>query len=256
MDEAEGNLLSTLIMEQRGDTESFIERSAKWLAKLHNVPDSFPCSDGRKITKANSNSLAGIYNKHRVDEEKQEILTSIKYSKSLLTIFPKLAGKIEGISKDLIAMQRKHCPQSNITPNGVGKLSLIHGDYHSKNICVSDNCITVVDLEESRVGDPAFDLGYFIAQLKMSFGFSTTMIRWADLFIRKYLEESRFLMQNPSSDDEATLARRMKIYEAQTYFQRSYHTYYLLGLTPDTELVSRWLEESRLVLEVAKEVHN
>ena len=36
---------------------------------------------------------------------------------------------------------------------------------------------TVIDFEESRMGDPAFDLGYFIAQMKMSNGFGRSIFR-------------------------------------------------------------------------------
>ena len=86
----------------------------------------------------------------------------------------------------------------------------------------------------------------------MSFGFSPKLARWVDLFVSKYLEESRLLMQCPCSNEEASLKKRMKIYEAQTYFQRGYHTYQLLRVQPDVELFSKWLEESGLVLEAAR----
>ena len=253
MDEAEGNLLSTAISEQTLDAESSIEGSAKWLVKLHNVAERFPSND-RSMLETNSYSQAG--GSHRHAEKERDILTSIKYSEPLMTIFPSMAEKIQVIAKELVSMQRKKRLRNNITPNGIGRFSFIHGDYHTKNIYVLLNSITVIDFEESRLGDPAFDLGYFAAQLKMSFGSSPRISRWIDLFFRKYLEESRLLMQEPCSDDEASLERRMKIYEAQTYFQRSYHTYWLLRLQPDVELFSKWLEESRLVLGGAKEVGN
>lgn len=249
MDEAEGNLLSTVMKEQRIDAESFIEGSAKWLVKLHNVAERFPSND-RSMLETNSYSQAGASYRHA--EKERDILTSIKYKEPLTTIFPTLAGKIEVISEELVALQRQELLQNNITNgNGIGKFSLIHGDYHPKNIHVSLNSITVIDFEECRFGDPAFDLGYFAAQLKMSFGFSSSAARWINLFVRKYLEESRLVMQNPRSHAVASFEKRMKIYEAQTYFQRSYHTYWLLRLKPDIELFSGWLEESRLALETS-----
>ncbi len=33
------------------------------------------------------------------------------------------------------------------------------------------------------------------------------------------------------------------MFEAQSYLQRIYHTYYLLALRPDFDLISEWLNE-------------
>src|SRR6266496_1922255 len=35
----------------------------------------------------------------------------------------------------------------------------IHGDYHPRNIIVAPDLTTVIDFEEARMGDPAFDVG-------------------------------------------------------------------------------------------------
>ena len=123
---------------------------------------------------------------------------------------------------------------------------LIHGDYHPKNIfATADSTTTVIDFEESRMGDPAFDLGYFIAQMKMSHGFERSILDAADIFLHKYIKKSC------CSDDD--IRKRQMIYEAQTYLQRIYHTYWLLKLKPDIDLVSRWLTESEACLERADE---
>jgi len=40
---------------------------------------------------------------------------------------------------------------------------LLHGDLHTKNLLETDHGISFVDLERVCVGDPAIDLGYFLA---------------------------------------------------------------------------------------------
>lgn len=250
MDEAEGNLLSKEIKEQRVDVRSFIEGSAKWLVKLHNFGNGIPFN-ARKNTEPNS-YRGGICYENR--EKEAAIQTSIKYKETLLKIFPTLAEKIEVISKRLVAIHRKEILENNIS-NYIGKVSLVHGDYHAKNIYVSLDSVTVIDFEESRFGAPAFDLGYFAAQLKMSFGFSPRIAKLLDVFVCKYLEKSRLLLQPPCYYDEARMEKQMKLYEAQTYLQRSYHTYWLLKLKPDTQLVARWMEETRSCLEEAEDLN-
>jgi len=275
MDEAEGELLSTAVVNRKAtDVKIFLERSARWLVKLHRLGyDGLSHHPG--IISAAKSYRRG--NRYALDKE-EEIASSIIYTRALRVTFPSLSEKIDSLSKALVSMQREvfdnntgsynnnknnnNNEENNTNSPNNTKVSLIHGDYHPKNIYVSDHAITVIDLEESRVGNPAFDLGYFVAQFKMSFGFSRKIFDWVDIFIREYIEGLQ--LQSPSStrdeDDYSggagLLKRQMKIYEAQTYLQRSYHTYWLLKLKPDIELVSKWLGQSQLCLEDAKGVEN
>src|SRR6266581_698587 len=89
--------------------------------------------------------------------------------------------------------------------------------------------------EEAQMGDPAFDVGYFVAQTKMTHGLGDATVRAVEGFIQEYQENQ------PGIDPD--LAQRAAVFEAQTYLQRIYHTYYLLALRPDFDLISEWLNE-------------
>jgi hypothetical protein len=225
MEEAEGRLLGTLLAERDANLEVHIEGAANWLAKLH---DS-------KVTTT------------RIRSFDDEIAMTMKFKKSLLNLFPTFSKRIETISEKIINTQMREKGtrkrKNNLCDNYV---CLIHGDYHPKNIfAAADSTTTVIDFEESRMGDPAFDLGYFIAQMKMSHGFGRSILDAADIFLHKYIQKSC------CSDDD--IRRRQMIYESQTYLQRIYHTYWLLKLKPDIDLVCRWLTESEACLERADE---
>jgi aminoglycoside phosphotransferase (APT) family kinase protein len=228
MEEAEGRLLGTLLAERDANLQVHIEGAANWLAKLH---DS-------KVTTT------------RIRSFDYEVAMTMKFKKSLLNLFPTFSKRIETISEKIINTQMREKAtlkrKNNLCDNYV---CLIHGDYHPKNIFAAadstDSTTTVIDFEESRMGDPAFDLGYFIAQMKMSHGFGRSILDAADIFLHKYIQKSC------CSDDD--IRRRQMIYESQTYLQRIYHTYWLLKLEPDINLVSRWLTESEACLERADE---
>lgn len=227
MEEAEGILLGTFFAQQEQEKthlKLYTEGAAKWLAKLHNS----------SIT-TNRISSSG---------ERDGIAATLKFRIGLLNLFPTLSKKIDSISERMIRMQKEEEEEEEFQQYN-NKARLVHGDYHPKNIFASSNSITVIDFEESRMGDPAFDLGYFVAQIKMSYGFKAAVIEAADIFLQKYIQESQLCSHH------SNLEKRQKIYEAQTYLQRIYHTYWLLKLKPDIDLVSKWLTESEICLEKA-----
>jgi aminoglycoside phosphotransferase (APT) family kinase protein len=224
-EEAEGNLLGTLFARETDNLKAYVEGAAEWLAKLH---DS-------KITN------------DRLCSFEHEIDTTIKFKKALLNLFPIFSKRIEIVSEQIIKMQRNKSNRTRINNNQYGNyVCFIHGDYHPKNIFATSNGrTTVIDFEESRMGDPAFDIGYFIAQMKMSYGFKRSTADAADIFMKKYMQKSCY--------SDSDILRRQRIYQAQTYLQRIYHTYWLLKLEPDIDLVSKWLTESEACLEMADE---
>ncbi len=203
MEQAEGQPLRE-IFECRMDSGPYVKGAARWLAKLHN-----------------SNV--------RLDGEffrDDEIEASRRYARAGSWLLPTLKSDIQSISNQLIDAQ-KTLPLHARKP--------IHGDYHPRNIIVSPDLTTVIDFEEARMGDPAFDLGYFVAQTKMTHGLGDATIQAVKAFIQEYQENQ------PSMDPD--LAQRAAVFEAQTYLQRIYHTYYLLALRPDFDLISNWLNE-------------
>jgi len=50
--------------------------------------------------------------------------------------------------------------------------AMVHGDFHPDHIFVDKACITVIDFERFCVGDPARDLGSFIAHMRTMAGLS------------------------------------------------------------------------------------
>jgi len=203
MEQAEGQPLRE-IFESRMDSGPYVKGAARWLAKLHN-----------------SNV--------RLDGEffrDDEIEASRRYARAGSWLLPTLKSDIQSISSQLIDAQ-KTLPLHARKP--------IHGDYHPRNIIVSPDLTTVIDFEEARMGDPAFDVGYFVAQTKMTHGLGDATVQAVEAFIQEYQENQ------PSMDPD--LAQRAAVFEAQTYLQRIYHTYYLLHLRPDFDLILNWLNE-------------
>ena len=203
MEQAEGQPLRE-IFESRMDSGPYVKGAARWLAKLHN-----------------SNV--------RLDGEffrDDEIEASRRYARAGSWLLPTLKSDIQSISSQLIDVQ-KTLPLHARKP--------IHGDYHPRNIIVSPDLTTVIDFEEARMGDPAFDVGYFVAQTKMTHGLGDATVQAVEAFIQEYQENQ------PSMDPD--LAQRAAVFEAQTYLQRIYHTYYLLHLRPDFDLILNWLNE-------------
>jgi aminoglycoside phosphotransferase (APT) family kinase protein len=211
MDKAEGELLREILRGKDNPTP-YVRGAAEWLAKLH----------GSKIRLDN------------VSSRKDEVAATLRYARALTWHFPRLTSEIKSISDKMVSLQEANPP---------GPRKPIHGDYHPRNIISSPGITTVIDLEEAGMGDPAFDLGYFVAQTKMTHGRDETITRATESFVEAYLEKQ------PSTPDD--FLQRVNVFEAQTYLQRIYHTYYLLDLKPDVDKVAEWLNECRTSLQKA-----
>jgi aminoglycoside phosphotransferase (APT) family kinase protein len=211
MDKADGELLRE-IFERKDDPTLYVRGAAQWLAKLHSS----------KIR------LDGVKSR------KDEVAASLRFTRAALWLFPRQKSEIQSISDQLIGLQEAHPPRPRRP---------IHGDYHARNIIASPEATTVIDLEEARMGDPASDLGYFIAQTKMTHGTGQIISQATDSFLQEYLEN------RPSVQDD--FVQSVAVFEAQTYLQRIYHAYYLLDLKPDLDEISEWLNECKKCLQKA-----
>ncbi len=203
MEQAEGDPLREIL--QRGsDPDPYVKGAARWLARLHSCNAAVDGASSRD----------------------DEIANSHRYARAASWLLPTLRSEIRSISNQLIDAQKTLQPCT-------GKP--IHGDYHPRNIIVAPDLTTVIDFEEARMGDPAFDVGYFTAQTKMTHGLSGSTVQAVEAFIQEYQENQ--------ANIDADLVYRAAMFEAQTYLQRIYHTYYLLALRPDFDLISEWLNE-------------
>jgi len=203
MERAEGEPLRE-IFERGRDPEPYVKGAARWLARLHNSGITLDVESSRD----------------------DEIAASYRYTRAGSWLLPTLKSEIQSISYQLIDAQEALQLRAR---------KPIHGDYHPRNIIVSPDLTTVIDFEEARMGDPAFDVGYFVAQTKMTHGLGDATVQAVEAFIQEYQENQ------PGIDPD--LAQRAAVFEAQTYLQRIYHTYYLLALRPDFDLISEWLNE-------------
>ena len=203
MEQAEGEPLRG-IFENGKDPGPYVKGTARWLSKLHNSDITL---DGES-------------------SQEDEIAASNRYARGGSWLLPTLKSEIQSISNQLIDAQKAFRPRER---------KPIHGDFHPRNIIVAPDLTTVIDFEEARMGDPAFDVGYFTAQTKMTHGLGGSTVQAVEVFIQEYQENQ------PSIDPD--LVHRAAVFEAQSYLQRIYYTYYLLALRPDFDLISEWLNE-------------
>jgi aminoglycoside phosphotransferase (APT) family kinase protein len=211
MDKADGELLRE-IFERKDDPTPYVKGAAQWLAKLHSSKIRF----------------------EGVKSRKDEVDASLRFTRAASWLFPRLKSEIDSISDQLIRLQEAHPPRPRRP---------IHGDYHARNIISSPELTTVIDLEEARMGDPAFDLGYFAAQTKMTHGTVPIVTQATELFLREYLESQQSVPED--------FSQSVAVFEAQTYLQRIYHTYYLLEQKPNFDQISNWLKECKRSLQKA-----
>jgi aminoglycoside phosphotransferase (APT) family kinase protein len=83
----------------------------------------------------------------------------------------------------------------------------VHGDFHHTNVLVApDRRITIIDLDESAYGDPATDVGRFLASLRIPalrvFGDFDGLRTAREAFLEEYLSQR--------AEDE----RRVRVFEA------------------------------------------
>src|SRR5437867_5328845 len=132
MEQAEGEPLRE-ILERRSDPDPYVKGAARWLARLHSCNITLDGASSRD----------------------DEIANSHRYMRAASWLLPTLKSEIESISNQLIDAQKALQPYAK---------KPIHGDYHPRNIIVSQDATTVIDFDEARMGDPAFDVVYFTAQ--------------------------------------------------------------------------------------------
>src|SRR5207247_7777186 len=177
MEQAEGEPLRE-ILERRSDPDPYVKGAARWLARLHSCNITLDGASSRD----------------------DEIANSHRYARAASWLLPTLKSEIQSISNQLIDAQKTLQPCA-------GKP--IHRDYHPRNIIVAPDLTTVIDFEEARMGDPAFDVGYFTAQTKMTHGLGGSTLQAVEAFIQEYQDNQ------PNIDPD--LVHRAAASRARTY---------------------------------------
>jgi len=176
---------------EKEEIETHIMQAASWLAKLHSI---------RPLP-------GGVYYSMKAEEEKLN-----EWSEHLRHIYPDFAEKICNMACYILDKERSLDSKCFV---------LIHGDFHSGNIFVDGNDITVIDLEASCIFDPAKDLGYFIAKLlatKKRYQLALD-IRLQERFLEIYTANIR------SSSYKKGILERVDIYKARSYIQLLHSRY-------------------------------
>jgi aminoglycoside phosphotransferase (APT) family kinase protein len=139
---------------------SYARMAGLWLAKLHNLKASSP--------------QACLYG--------SEIASLRMFVAALTEDQPKLAPEIQ---ERAAALERSFASFQNV------RAAMVHGDFHPDHIFVCRDAVTVIDFERFCLGDPARDLGSFIAHVRTMTCFCGRPMDSADpeidAFLRSYL---------------------------------------------------------------------
>lgn len=130
---ANGVQLAKMLARSERSLKLYLTWAAKWLAKLHR-------------TRVNHTRTFSV-------KEEEKILDSWAQR---LDLRPSLRGNAGNMKNRIVEKIRPIQPES---------FTLIHGDFHPKNIFVDHDSLTTIDFDHSCIFDPARDLGYFIAEL-------------------------------------------------------------------------------------------
>lgn len=122
-------------------------------------------------------------------------------SKNHLTKLFELSTWFQAVHPELaprICMLVQHI--SNTLPEMPSRITTVHGDFHSKQVLLRQDTVGIIDLDEAFLGDPAFDLGLFIAHLEydaLRNLFPSSLVSIAsEAFLEGYRETTGFLPPN------------------------------------------------------------
>ncbi len=128
----EGDLLRNALMNSQDNTA--LVKVGSTLAELHQLPSE----------------------KLEPRSRSQEIARVTALTSYLSWLLPHLDNRLSTLSKYLCLNLEQAAP--------LGKV--VHGDFYGKQILLNKQSIAVIDLDEAYKGDPAHDLGLFIAHLE------------------------------------------------------------------------------------------
>ncbi len=166
------NLFDAILHSNPEDAAKYLQMSARWLCKLHNLK--------LKISPA--------YEYPRIEPERIEY-----YLKSLVETNNKHLQRVREI-KDLVLGY-----ELELIEKRPELLVQCHGDYHPKNIFINkedhNEYVAVIDFDSSYLLPRAFDVGTFLAQYVNMFFNEHDIQRKlsSDIFLNAYLSEAEDL---------------------------------------------------------------
>lgn len=113
---------------------------------------------------------------------------------------------------------------------------LLHGDFHPQNVFVDGEgaraCVTAIDVDHARVGDPAWDVGYLLGQMRAAalerLGDHTRFERVGAAVCHHYLARA-------SEPERDGFGRRVARFEALTLVESLHYRRCILHLRPDAD---------------------
>ena len=106
---------------------------------------------------------AALANLHSQQSDSLQARTSKDHATKLFqlsswfkAVHPELAPRICALAKRT----------SHMLPETPSRCTAVHGDFHSKQVLLKQDTVGIIDLDEAFLGDPAFDLGLFIAHIE------------------------------------------------------------------------------------------
>jgi aminoglycoside phosphotransferase (APT) family kinase protein len=104
---------------------------------------------------------------------------ALEWSDLIGTRHPDVRHRAERLAVGWLDAARQH-PVDRHVP--------LHKDFHAGHVLVGD-AVCVIDLDEARLGDPAFDVAHFLTYLEATPGRCDSE-RLRDAFLEAYIEES------------------------------------------------------------------
>ena len=135
------------------DRAEGVRRAARWLARLHSSDVGFP----RRLSMP------------------AEMVSARTWAAVVGRVHPELGRSAGGLAASWAEAVRM-LPAAAEVP--------IHKDYHPGHVLLGE-ATWVIDLDEARRGDPAYDVAHFCAYLSLAFG-EPAGDGLADLFVREY----------------------------------------------------------------------
>jgi hypothetical protein len=178
--------------------------AARWLVHLHNLP---PTPDP-------------------IFRQTDPTATLERYRHELQAVLPAQAARLDRLFDRLLQRLRESATRH--------PLGFIHGDYHALNIFLSDSQVTVIDFDTFGLGEPAQDVGYFLAQNAIQ-----AWLRHRDLHLAD--EPGCAFVAEYTAQGQTLLWPRVAVYVARTFLQSLHYELCVLH-TDNQEVASLWLD--------------
>ena len=184
-----GTKLTGSIGGNSAESTSHFRMSGLWLAKLHGIKMSPP------VTCSYDAELASLD----------------LFVRELSGVQPALLPRVQRLGE---AIRQRLASCTDVTA------SLVHGDYHPEHIFVADDSITVIDFERFGCGDPAKDVGSFLAHTRSSGCLAGRPPRVVDQETGEFL--ASYFSALPSATGVAT-ASRISAFDALSSLEALYY---------------------------------